>query len=127
MGQGRAVDDVDTQEKLGQGIAPCVVSAMGTRITSSNFPALGIVSGSEEEDGAAQTGVGAAPVCEGSEGTALPGANPRARQENGKYGEVVIWKTYLRVACKGRGWFWSSVVGCGVDQSFPNTPGITWG
>lgn len=26
MRQGRAVDGTDTQEKLGQGIAPCVVS-----------------------------------------------------------------------------------------------------
>lgn len=75
MGQSRAVDDVDTQERLRQGLG----SAMGTRITSSNFPAFGIVSGTEEEDGAAEAGVEAVLVCEGSGGTALPGANPRAR------------------------------------------------
>ncbi|XP_071664881.1 guanine nucleotide exchange factor for Rab-3A isoform X2 [Patagioenas fasciata] len=94
MGQSRAVDDVDTQEKLGQGLW----SAMGTRITNSNFPAFGIVSGSEEEDGAAETGVGALPVCEGSGGTALPGANPRASQvsfqeDTQKQPPVGPWKT----------------------------------
>lgn len=43
----------------------------------SNLPAFGVVSGSEAEDGAAESG-SAAPVCEGSEGIPLPGGKPGA-------------------------------------------------
>lgn len=44
----------------------------------SNLPAFGVVSGSEAEDGAAETSGSAAPVCEGSEGIPLPGGKPGA-------------------------------------------------
>ncbi|XP_054682021.1 guanine nucleotide exchange factor for Rab-3A isoform X5 [Grus americana] len=76
-----------TQEKPGQGVSPRVVSTRGTRITMSNLPAFGVVSGSEAEDGAAETRGGAAPVCEGSEGTPLPGGKPRATASQANFEE----------------------------------------
>ncbi|XP_075611553.1 guanine nucleotide exchange factor for Rab-3A isoform X4 [Balearica regulorum gibbericeps] len=76
-----------TQEKLGQGVAPRVVSTRGTRITMSNLPAFSVVSGSEAEDGAAETGGGAGPACEGSEGTPLPGGKPRATASQANFEE----------------------------------------
>lgn len=44
----------------------------------SNLPAFGVGSGSEADDGAAETSRSAAPVCEGSEGILLPGGKPGA-------------------------------------------------
>ncbi|KAM6408312.1 LOW QUALITY PROTEIN: guanine nucleotide exchange factor for Rab-3A-like [Rhynochetos jubatus] len=51
---------------------------MDTRITMSNVPVFGLVSGSKAEDGAADTRWGAAPACKGFKGIPLPGGKPRA-------------------------------------------------
>ncbi|PKU33474.1 guanine nucleotide exchange factor for rab-3a isoform x1 [Limosa lapponica baueri] len=56
---------------------------MDTRITMSNLPAFGVVSGGEAEDGAAETREGAAAVCEGLEGIPPPGGKPRAMARKG--------------------------------------------
>ncbi|XP_049675653.1 guanine nucleotide exchange factor for Rab-3A isoform X3 [Accipiter gentilis] len=68
----------------------------------SNLPAFGVVSGSEAEDGAAETSGSAAPVCEGSEGIPLPGGKPGAVASQANFEEdsqnqpaVGHWKTLM--------------------------------
>ncbi|XP_014804277.1 PREDICTED: guanine nucleotide exchange factor for Rab-3A isoform X2 [Calidris pugnax] len=75
---------------------------MDTRITMSNLPACGVVSGGEAEDGAAETREGAAAVCEGLEGMPPPGGKPKAmasqanfEEESQKQPAVGHWKTLM--------------------------------
>ncbi|XP_076199846.1 guanine nucleotide exchange factor for Rab-3A isoform X1 [Aptenodytes patagonicus] len=90
----------------------------------SNSPAFGVVSGSEAEDGAAETRGGAAPVCEGSEGIPPLRGKPRAMASQANFEEdsqkqpaVGRWKTLM----PSKGSREESETGCqdagGVDET----------
>ncbi|XP_063190746.1 guanine nucleotide exchange factor for Rab-3A isoform X6 [Chroicocephalus ridibundus] len=75
---------------------------MDTRITMSNLPAFGVVSGCEAEDGAAETRGEAAAVGEGSGGIPPPGGTLRATASQANFEEdgqkqpaVGHWKTLM--------------------------------
>ncbi|XP_054054483.1 guanine nucleotide exchange factor for Rab-3A isoform X3 [Rissa tridactyla] len=75
---------------------------MDTRITVSNLPAFGVVSGCEAEDGAAETRGEAAAVGEGSGGIPPPGGKLRATASQANFEEdgqkqpaVGHWKTLM--------------------------------